>query len=156
MYIWFPRLSGMQVGHASLTLDDGTHISWWPTEKTLGKEFKKTPRDVVSLDEDIELEGREPDKTYTVYVSDEYKIKTWWKELLERGIKYNLVDWNCCDIVIMSLIVGRLRRRIKFNIWKIIKGILRSQILLDKINTPSTVVEFLCSSEDVSDFMLEK
>ena len=146
VYIWYPTLSGKQVGHDSLTLDDGTHTSWWPTDKTNGKNSKK----------DIELEGREPDKTYAVNGLDEDKIKTWWKWFLDSGVKYNLMTQNCCDIVIMSLRVGQIRR--KFTIWKFIKSIIYPRarftgIILDMINNPGTVVDLLFSSECVSDVM---
>ena len=73
VYIWYPL--GTQVGHAALTLDDGTHISWWPQGKTEGKKSKKNPRDVGSLDEDTELEGRKPDITLKITGLNEKAIK---------------------------------------------------------------------------------
>jgi hypothetical protein len=34
IYIW--KSENLNVGHSSMTLNDGTHISWWPKEgKTL-------------------------------------------------------------------------------------------------------------------------
>ena len=42
VYIRYPRMSHLQLGHAATTLEDGTHISWWPTEKTEGKKSMKT------------------------------------------------------------------------------------------------------------------
>lgn len=96
----------LQAGHAALTLDDGTHISWWPTGKTEVKKSKKNPREVGSLDEDIELEGRKPDKVFEVTSLDETRIKQWWEALLDDGEKYNLAFRNCCHIVMKALKAG--------------------------------------------------
>ena len=71
VYIWYPCRKTRQVGHTSRTLEDETHISWWPSEETQGKKSKKTPQNIGSLDEDIELEGREPDQILLVTGPDE-------------------------------------------------------------------------------------
>lgn len=106
VYIWYPRLSTRQVGHAALTLDDGTHISWWPSDKIEGKKSKKNPRDIGSLDEDIKLEGRSPDKTFTIPGLDEKAIKDWWETFLDADNKYHLAERNCCHIVMNALKAG--------------------------------------------------
>lgn len=106
VYIWYPTARPIQFGHAALTLDDGTHISWWPTGKTEGKKSKKNPREVGSLDEDIELEGRKPDKAFEVTSLDETRIKQWWEALLDTGENYNLATRNCCHIVMNALKAG--------------------------------------------------
>ena len=67
-------MSPLQLGHAAITLEDGTHIRLWPTEKTEGKKCKENPRDVGSLSEDVSLEGRRPDKTFEVTGLDENRI----------------------------------------------------------------------------------
>ena len=108
VYIWYPRLSPFQVGHAALTLSDGTHISWWPTEKTEGKKSKKCSRGVGSLDEDIRLEGRRPDEIFEIRISrrNESTIKSWWISFRRSGKKYDLSKLNCCNIVVNALEAG--------------------------------------------------
>ena len=106
VYIWYPSLSAKQVGHAALTLDDGTHISWWPSEKLEGKKSKKNPRDIGSLAEDIALEGRKPDTTFTVTGLDEKAIKEWWNAFLDADNKYHLATKHCCHIVMNALKTG--------------------------------------------------
>ena len=108
VYIWYPRLSPFQVGHAALTLSDGTHISWWPSEKTEGKKSKKNPRDVGSLDEDIRLEGRRPDKIFEIRISrqNERTIRYWWIAFCDAGEKYHLTKMNCCHVVVNALKAG--------------------------------------------------
>lgn len=109
IYIWRPVVSRKQVGHASSTLSNGTHVSWWPSEKTEGKNNKKTPREDVSLEEDIELEGREPDTVFTIPGLDEDAIERWWNLFKEAGHKYNLLMKNCCHIVMECLRAGGLK-----------------------------------------------
>lgn len=106
VHIWYPTLIPFQLGHASLTLADGTHISWWPTDKIQGKKSKKNPRGVGSLEEDIELEGRDPDLTFKLSRLDERRIKRWWEALLDCGATYNLCTRNCCHIVMNALKAG--------------------------------------------------
>ena len=103
VFIWHPTASPIQVGHAALTLDDGTHISWWPQGKTEGKKSKKNPRDVGSLDEDIRLEGREPDKIFKITGLNDKAIKKWWDAFIAADNKYNLASRNCCHIVLSAL-----------------------------------------------------
>ena len=104
-------MSPLQLGHAAITLADGTHISWWPTEKTEGKKSKKTPRDVGSLSEDVTLEGRRPDKTFEVTGLDENRINVWGESYLDAGENYNLVTRNCCNIVMNALRAGGFTRK---------------------------------------------
>jgi hypothetical protein len=33
IYIW--KSEGQNIGHGSMTLHDGTHISWWPKEEKM-------------------------------------------------------------------------------------------------------------------------
>ena len=106
VYIWYPTARPFQLGHTAVTLENGTHISWWPKDKTEGKRSKKNPRDVGSLDEDIELEGRRPDKTFAVVGLDETASKKWWRDFLDTGEKYNVAIRNCCHIVLAALDAG--------------------------------------------------
>ena len=109
VYIWLPRLKLTQVGHSALTLDDGTHISWCPgSKKKIGS---KTPREISTLSEDIRLEGREPDFTFSVSELNEAKIKIWWKQLNDSHMKYNVLKRNCCHIIIEALNAGGLKCR---------------------------------------------
>ena len=111
VYIWYPSLRPIQVGHAAITLDDGTHISWWPSGKTEGKKSKKNPREIGSLSEDIDLEGRRPDVTFQVTGLNEGAIKAWWEAFLDAGEKYDLRIRNCCHIVMNALKAGGFKCR---------------------------------------------
>ena len=101
----------IQVGHAAITLDDGTHISWWPSGKTEGKKSKKNPREIGSLSEDIDFEGRSPDVTFQVTGLNEGTIKAWWEAFLDAGEKYDLCIRNCCHIVMNALKAGGFKCR---------------------------------------------
>ncbi|KAK3582636.1 hypothetical protein CHS0354_001681 [Potamilus streckersoni] len=70
-YVWLPH--GDNIGHSSMTLSDGTHISWWPSDQELKKKSSLmsmliSPASLnQTLDEDIYLEGNiKPDGEYTL------------------------------------------------------------------------------------------
>ena len=111
VYIWYPSVIPIQVGHTALTLDDGTHISWWTQGKLEGKKRKKNPRDIGSIAEDIRLEGRQPDKTFKITGLNEKAIKKWWEDFLDADNKYNLATMNCCHVVTIALRMGGFRCR---------------------------------------------
>ena len=104
VYVWRPRLP--QVGHASMKLVDGTYISLWPGEgkayfkKKIRKDKKQDNHTSVNLDEDIEEEGRDPDRTFKIDGLNENKIKIWW-----NGFNKASCSWvqNCCKTVIDGL-----------------------------------------------------
>ena len=109
VYVWLPQET--QAGHASMTLGNGRHISLWPAEEKYGvkgKKMKKAKYDQKdlkshSVDEDIELEGREFDASFEFDFLDENAIQEWWDEF---DIKWSIIKQNCCKTVIDGLRAG--------------------------------------------------
>ena len=92
-----------------MNLGDGTYISLWPGEgkanfkKKIRKDKKQDNHTSVNLDEDIEEEGRDPDRTFKIDGLNENKIRRWWNG-------FNKASWswiqNCCKTVIDGLREG--------------------------------------------------
>ena len=117
VYVWLPQDG--QVGHASLELTNGTHISWWPdAEKRKKIPFKtKKGANPNSLDEDIFWENRNPDRiTYISGNYDEDAMERWWEEFKYSG-SYTLLGKNCCWVVYTALRKGGAPRKRNF-LWK--------------------------------------
>ena len=131
-------MSPLQLGHAAITLGDGTHISWWPTDTTEGKECKKNPRDVGSLDEDIRLEGRRPDKTFAVAGLDETACRKWWRDFLDTGERYHLAIRNCCHIVMNALNAGGFRYKYSWYLVEFMSNVIPDVIMPRIITDVST------------------
>jgi hypothetical protein len=101
IFYWGPSTDG--VGHISMKLSDGTYISHWPEQ---GKNLSKTRTEPkLSLQHDIEAEGREPDKTFKMELKYEDKIKSWWKDFKSDG-EYHLLTSNCANIVRKAVYLG--------------------------------------------------
>ena len=81
VYIWYPRPRARQLGHAALTLDDGTYITCWQSKIIV---------DFGSLEEDIWLEGQVPDRICRILGRNEEELKS----LLEVFIEFfrNVMD----------------------------------------------------------------
>lgn len=77
---------GIMYGHVSMTLDNGTHISWWPDD--IGK--------VDSLQGDNGFEGREPDVSIKVSELNENAIENWWNNYSGH---FSSMGNNCSNIV---------------------------------------------------------
>ncbi|KAL3855320.1 hypothetical protein ACJMK2_014536 [Sinanodonta woodiana] len=98
-----------------MTLSDGTHISWWPSDKNLKK--KSNFMSIISspaylsqnLQEDIDLEKDiEPDRNYTLPEGfvDEDAIRNWWETFSANGV-YRVLNQNCCHVVFKALEAGK-------------------------------------------------
>lgn len=87
-----------------MTLDDGTHISWWPRsgEKTGDSPAVAMP----DLRGDIDAEGRSPD--LSVYMSglDEVAIKKWWENFRRKHRTWNFTGQNCAATVAEGMGAG--------------------------------------------------
>ncbi|KAK3611768.1 hypothetical protein CHS0354_014119 [Potamilus streckersoni] len=118
VHIW--DLRDDSFGHASMTLSDGTHISWWPSSGNKAREtgqsgflsslaliFLTTARCSNSLDEDIALEKeRQPDSIFTLNNQiDEYAIRRWWMSH-KNGTFFSGLFKNCCSVVFQALREG--------------------------------------------------
>jgi RHS repeat-associated protein len=91
-------------GHVSITLDDGTYISYWP-DRPINPPFDGTNPRSPDYGKDKEGEGgRDPCDT-KINGLDEKKIKEWW----EKGNHGNFcLTNNCSDIVSEALRQGGL------------------------------------------------
>ncbi|MFL6210548.1 MAG: RHS repeat-associated core domain-containing protein [Pyrinomonadaceae bacterium] len=101
-------------GHTSITLDDGTHISWWPSpDGRVSKFGHGSLRDIYTapanrnqtLERDVELEERWPDENIRIDGLDEEKIKKWWEDFKEKN-KWSSLTQNCSTTVADALMAG--------------------------------------------------
>jgi RHS repeat-associated protein len=100
--------SGGWYGHVSIRLDDGTYISYWPSNPLNSNKIliDHTPPFAPNYDRDKKGEGgREPEKIHITGL-DECKIKEWW----ESGYHGDFSAFNNCSaIVSMALRQGGAR-----------------------------------------------
>ena len=122
VYVWFPE-PGEAFGHASMDLNDGTHISWWPNNQgATGSTHKPGcnrctkhnsyfysspayPEAFQTLQQDTDDEGRAPDKTIFVDGLNEGAIKQWWNDFKGRN-NWDTTNQNCSTTVADALTVG--------------------------------------------------
>lgn len=98
-------------GHASITLDNGTHISWWP--QSTGRESSSLIPNVYeaeanpnqTLGRDKELEGNDPDKEIRVTGLDEAAIQKWW-DTFKTENKWKTLSQNCSTTAADALKAG--------------------------------------------------
>jgi hypothetical protein len=98
----------LNLGHLSLTLSNGTHISFWPKKrkKIIGK--RNLTR---TLADDIIMEKRIPDgyEKISINLLKEDQIVTWWQRY-KQNTEYNLVKHNCAITVMEALEAGEFGR----------------------------------------------
>lgn len=108
VYIWEKQKDQGTVGHASMSLSDGTHISWWPKDEIskdkTGKQLSSPAIQGQTLEADISFEECDP-VVYTLDMcsADEKKIKTWWTNFTAKNDQYHLLTMNCSTVVYMAL-----------------------------------------------------
>lgn len=107
VYIWSKAKSDMVIGHASMSLSDGTHISWWPTDEGKLKNFSAPARQGQTLNDDINLEESNPTE-YTIPMTtvQEKQIKAWWENFKATTEDYHLLKMNCSTVVYNALCVA--------------------------------------------------
>jgi len=108
VYIWNYGGSLGPYGHAVMTLEDGTYISWWPSVAT--SLFNGWLDSDPLVARDIEMDTSWEDGKmfdYYKYIDflDEGKIKSWWLKFRNRE-KYNGMWQNCATTVADGLIEG--------------------------------------------------
>jgi RHS repeat-associated protein len=110
VHIWHKRKSSAK-GHASMTLQDGTHISWWPSGvllkqmSALPEIFVAKANDPQTMDDDIKLEGQQPNENIVITTLNEAKIKAWWL-VFKRTNHWISLTQNCSTTVADGLQVG--------------------------------------------------
>ena len=110
VHIWDYKGSADAWGHTSITLEDGTHISWWPGPQRVGT-IPGTPIFVAKaipnqeLADDIRLEQRLPSRNIRITGLDETAIKNWWNSFKVKN-KWQTLNQNCSTTAAEGLIAG--------------------------------------------------
>ena len=114
IYVWNYRGSKEAWGHASMKLDNGTYISWWPE----GQNRDSIPfvSDIYTADaiknrtyvQDVAGEdGRTPDITITINGLDETAIQQWWNDFRsDSDNKWKTLSQNCSTTIADGLKAG--------------------------------------------------
>ena len=109
----------MDVGHVSLETPD-LYISLWPNgpPDPTGKIVKVRPATINTLEEDLELEGRDPEETIILETLNVRKITRRFLDLMEDDPEFYLAGrdrvcgfWNgdnCCGFVYDLLVAGEI------------------------------------------------
>ena len=108
VFIWGP--SGSNVGHVSIKLDDGTYVSFWPSEGINKKiEFFIPQEGTFNPDylTDVQSEGGNPPEIFKIDGLDEQAMKSWFDESKNSPPKY-CMPYVCHDAVSEMLKVGGL------------------------------------------------
>ncbi|NWA01461.1 hypothetical protein [Pseudomonas gingeri] len=113
--VWSYRGKEEAWGHASLTLSDGTYISWWP--QGMGRESIPFVSQVYSapaivprsFNDDVRGEGVVPD--VFVYIPathlNEANIKSWWDGFSANpDSRWQTLQQNCSTTVKDALVAG--------------------------------------------------
>ncbi|MDM5182320.1 hypothetical protein PO883_34735, partial [Massilia sp. DJPM01] len=102
VYYW--AQNGGNVGHASMVLDNGVHISFWPEK---GEKWGDSPSyGMPNVRADAIAEGGMPDGVVRVEGLDEAAIERWWAKYLKDHPNWNLKGPNCASTVAEALTVG--------------------------------------------------
>lgn len=107
--IWNYRGSADAWGHASITLDNGTYISWWPGAKRSyalpGLPIYSAPPAMENFAKDVEWEGQNPDVTVQIDGLDEAAIQKWW-DAFKNNNQWKTLTNNCSTVSANALAVG--------------------------------------------------
>ena len=112
VHVWHYKGSTDAWGHASITLDNGTHISWWPSpsgrDYTFGQSvpiYSAPPNDPQALTDDINLEGQLPDVEIVINGLDEAAIDAWWQNYRKNN-RWKTFGRNCATTASDALKAG--------------------------------------------------
>jgi hypothetical protein len=98
---YWPPVPPLSVGHVSMTLSDGTYISWWPTHKWPIALADKTR----TLAKDTADEGSAP-VDFTIHGVDTKAISDWYTGYAECHDNWVMAGPNCTTVVEDALSVG--------------------------------------------------
>lgn len=112
VHIWAYRGLDVAVGHASMTLADGTYISWWPSGvlkkymSLLDITYSAVAFNNRNLDGDIKDEEQKPDTNVSVWHLNVDAIKTWWQGFNTPGKLWIATTQNCSTTVYQAILAG--------------------------------------------------
>jgi RHS repeat-associated protein len=113
VHIWEYRGSTEAWGHASITLENGTHISWWPSSDRKSPIegvpiYSAKPNDNQTYLKDVALEGQSPDRTIRIMGLDEKAIQKWWDAYRDpkSGNEWSTFGPNCSTVAADALKAG--------------------------------------------------
>jgi hypothetical protein len=118
VYIWDFRGKDVAWGHASMELDDGTYISFWPgseRDKIIGSIYSAEEIPNQTHADVIMLEGQAPDHMIQINNIDTAAVKTWWGSW-QADNQWSTLTTNCSDTVYQALRAGGKPYRFEF-IW---------------------------------------
>ena len=117
VYIWNYTGSGPDDnwGHASVMLDDGTYVSWWPGSNRTPANSDVYEADPLPADysRDRQLEGMDrghpegidPDEVIHIDGLDEHSIEKWWNKY-KTTHKWKTISRNCSTTAADALMAG--------------------------------------------------
>jgi len=111
VHVWSYRGSTEAWGHVSITLDNGTHISWWPSSE--GRHGSLASLDIYSAPanpnqtfaDDVRMEEQRPDFTVHITGLNESAIQQWW-EAFKGSNEWSTLGQNCSTTVSDALKAG--------------------------------------------------
>jgi hypothetical protein len=98
-------------GHVSLTLEDNTHISFYPSNFSLWH-LNSDPVYHDFLGADNIEEGSKPDIEIHLDNLDEHKIKAWWDNYKKTNPKFRGLDNNCSTVISQALEAGGSKQHV--------------------------------------------
>ena len=114
VHMWNYRGKSDAWGHASITLEDGTHISWWPQAQRRDRKkmfpmlYEVDPNNPQTMQDDIDMEGQAPDKNVKITGLNEQAIKDWWLQY-QQDNKWKTISRNCSTTASLALRAGGAR-----------------------------------------------
>jgi len=112
IHVWAYRGINTAVGHASLSLTNGTYISWWPGSVNfkqlpfLPLTFSANGVAPANLAQDTALEYQPPDTSIRIPTINETAVDNWWASFKTPGKKWNVTSQNCSTTVFDALKAG--------------------------------------------------
>ncbi|KAH3694833.1 hypothetical protein DPMN_082274 [Dreissena polymorpha] len=109
VYIWETDKKALAAGHASMTLSNGIHISWWPSSKA-GKKSVVGNESIPAkphqtLNDDISGEDGKLPTEYVLNLTPAQlqAITKWWEEFKATHSDWILMKMNCSTVVYLAL-----------------------------------------------------
>ena len=99
-----PAIQGVHVGHVSMTLPDGTYISWFPEQRRLVSPVVRHR----TMGDDIAAEGMNP-IDFKIENVDTKEVKAWWEQFSNTHNYWMAQGPNCTTVVGDALRAGGIQ-----------------------------------------------